>query len=301
MKSPHPFYTSIAIAMTLLTCSVLHLAGQDAAPNAAQSSIAKSYPNTADGLHSLLTELLANAKAGDESKVWSKIAELEIPGYENWFTHAYGQEKGQALAAPYGKSLKVSEQQFEMLWMELAKQEGEISISRPDVANRKFDTAKTDEMFANPTDEFKANWKKTDASAGPSNQAIGYFCFADGKFRLKNFPHEVQIVVQTGAPVPARVGKVVPARLVNKVQPEYPEAARKLRIQGMVALNVIVHKDGTVTVQNVGAGHPLLAPAAVAAVQQWQYQPTTVNGEPFEVLTKVYLTFDLKPQGELKQ
>jgi len=69
-----------------------------------------------------------------------------------------------------------------------------------------------------------------------------------------------------------------------------------MRIQGTVAVNVILRKDGTVTVQNVGAGHPLLAPAAVAAVQQWRYQPTTVGGEPVDVQTKVYVKFSLSRQ-----
>jgi hypothetical protein len=57
-----------------------------------------STPNTADGWHSLLTDLLAVAKGDDEGKFWSKIAEMEIPDYENWFTRTYGREKGQALA-----------------------------------------------------------------------------------------------------------------------------------------------------------------------------------------------------------
>jgi len=251
---------------------------------------------TADGLHSLLTDLLAVAKGDDEGKVWSKIAEMEIPDYENWFTRTYGQEKGQARAGAYGESLKLSEQQFEMLCVELAKQEGEITINKLDAANRRFDLAMKDDVLANPTDEFKADWKKTDTSAGPARQAIGYFCFVDGKFRLKSFPHEVQILSTT------KPGPVVPGKLINRVQPLYPESARKLRLRGMVSVNVVIHKDGTVTVQNVGAGHPLLAPAAVAAVQQWKYEPTTVSGEPVEVQAKVYVTFEFtQQQNEQKQ
>lgn len=239
--------------------------------------------------------MLFAAKNDDPSKLWSKISEMEIPNYENWFTRTFGQEQGQGMASKYGKSLKVSELQFEMLWTELAKQEGEILVER-------VGTAKKYGTLADPVNEYKANWKKAGASLGPIRQSIGLFTFVDGKFRLNEFLHEVQIVVKTGEPVPARLENVVPGKLISKIQPEYPEVARKLRIQGMVALNVIVHKDGTVTVQNVGAGHPLLAPAAVAAVQQWRYQPTTVNGEPFEVQAKVYVTFGFsQPQGEQKQ
>jgi len=57
-----------------------------------------------------------------------------------------------------------------------------------------------------------------------------------------------------------------------------------------------------VTVQNVGAGHPLLAPAAVAAVQQWKYEPTKVSGEPVDVQAKVFVTFEFnQQQGRQKQ
>jgi len=279
-----------------LICSTSLRASQETGSKTAQSTAAESYPNTADGLHSLLTDSLAVAKGDDEGKVSLKIAEMEIPDYENWFTRTYGQEKGQALADAYGKSLTLSEQQFEMLWVELAKQEGEISISKLDVRNRKFDLAKKDDTLADPTDEFKADWKKTDSSAGPARQAIGYFCFVDGKFRLKNFPHEVQIL-STSKP-----GPVVPAKLINRVPPSYPETARQMRIHGLVSINVVIGKDGAVTVQNVGAGHPLLVPAAVAAVQQWKYEPTTVSGEPVVVQTKIYVTFGLsRQQGEQKQ
>ncbi len=291
------FRTSIAFAaVACITCSTSLRASQETRSSAAQSTAGESYPNTADGLHSLLTDLLAVAKGADEGKIWQKIAEMEIPDYEKWFTGTYGQEKGQALAGSYDKSLKSSEQQFEMLWVELAKQEGEITINKLDAANRRFSLAKNDEVLTNPIDEFKADWKKMDTSAGPARQAIGYFCFVDGKFRLKSFPHEVQILSTT------KPGPVVPGKLINRVQPVYPESARKLRLRGMVSVNVVVRKDGTVTVLNVGAGHPLLVPAAIAAVQQWKYEPTTVSGEPVEVQAKVYVTFESsQQQSEQKQ
>jgi TonB family protein len=290
------FDTSMAFAVVVcLICSTSLRAGQETGSKAAQSSVAESYPNTAAGLHSLLTDLLVVAKSDDEGKVWSKIAEMEIPDYENWF-RTYGQEKGQTPAGAYGKSLKLSEQQFEMLLVELAKQEGDITINKLDAANRRFDIAKKDDVLSNPTDEFKAEWKKTDASAGPARQPIGYFCFVDGKFRIKSFPHEVRILSTT------KPGPAVPGKLIARVQPVYPESARKLRLRGMVSVNVVIHKDGTVTVQNVGAGHPVLAPAAVAAVQQWKYEPTTVSGEPVEVQAKVYVTFEFsQQQSEQKQ
>jgi TonB family protein len=289
----HASMTFVVIVSAICCASLC--TSQEAGSKTSRLSSAVTYPNTADGLRSLLTNLLAAAKSDDEGQVWSKIAEMEIPDFENWF-RAYGPDKGQEQASAYGKSLKQSEQQFEMLLVELAKQEGEITIKKLDAASQRFELAKNDDVLANPTDQFKADWKKTDTSAGPARQAIGYFCFVDGKFRLKSFPYEIHVLS------PTKPGPVVPAKLNTRVQPVYPESARKLRLRGMVSVNVVIHKDGTVTVQNVGAGHPLLAPAAVAAVQQWKYEPTTVGGEPVEVQAKVYVTFDLgQQQSEQKQ
>ncbi len=198
--------------LPLLLGSAVLLVGmsQDVAQKAPPTAV-EAHPNTAGSLHSLLADLLAAAKSDSQEKHSSKIAEMEIPNYENWFTSTYGQEKGPALAIAYGKSVKLTEQQFEMLWVELAKGEGEISISEPDPANRKFDLAKGNDTLANPMDEFAAAWKKTDSAAGPARQTIGYFCFVDGKFRLKKFPHEVQILST------AKPGPMVPAKLINRV------------------------------------------------------------------------------------
>jgi TonB family protein len=266
MKSLHPFYASIALAVASLIGPTPLLATHEAGPNTMQSSTAESYPNTADGLRLLLNDLLLAAKNDDQTKLSSLIAQIEIPNYEKWFTLTFGQERGEGLANMYGRSLKASDLQFELLWTELVKQEGEISVEKVDTGT-----------LPGPLDEYKANWKKTDTSRGPDRQSIGIFYFVDGKFRLNGSFHDVRILS------PSNGGVVVAGKLLNRIEPVYPELARMARIQGTVAVNVIVLKDGTVTVQNVAAAHPLLAQAAVAAVQQWRYQPTTINGEPVDV------------------
>src|ERR1700690_2845435 len=53
-------------------------------------------------------------------------------------------------------------------------------------------------------------------------------------------------------------GNVQAARLVNKVQPQYPPLARQTRISGTVKLHAIIGKDGSVQQLQVVSGHPLL-------------------------------------------
>jgi TonB family protein len=88
-------------------------------------------------------------------------------------------------------------------------------------------------------------------------------------------------------------GDVMQAKIVHQPQPIYPPLAREARISGHVLLDGIINKDGTVQNLHVVCGHPLLVPAALQGVKQWVYQPTLLNGEPVEVVTRIDINFDL--------
>ena len=55
-----------------------------------------------------------------------------------------------------------------------------------------------------------------------------------------------------------------------------------------------IDKEGNVYKTELISGHPLLAPAAIEAVQQWKYKPYLLNGTPVEVETQVQVNFVLK-------
>jgi TonB family protein len=84
-------------------------------------------------------------------------------------------------------------------------------------------------------------------------------------------------------------------KLIKHVDPDYPPLARQARIQGSVRFQVTIAPDGHVADVKLVSGHPLLAPAAQAAVSQWQFKPTTLNGVPVEVVTQVDVPFRLDP------
>jgi protein TonB len=86
---------------------------------------------------------------------------------------------------------------------------------------------------------------------------------------------------------------VVEGLLVHQVKPAYPDLAIQTHTQGDVVLHAIIGRDGTIAGLQVVSGHPLLAPAAVAAVQEWRYRPYTLNGEPVEVETLITVRFVL--------
>ena len=97
---------------------------------------------------------------------------------------------------------------------------------------------------------------------------------------------------QLTAPKHIRVGgAVMTAQLIDKVQPTYPSEAKERGIQGVVKLQVIVAKDGTILELQVISGDSILAEAATAAVRQWRYQPTLLDGRPVEVVSTIDVIF----------
>ncbi len=91
-------------------------------------------------------------------------------------------------------------------------------------------------------------------------------------------------------------GFVEQAKLIpgTKVAPEYPALARSARIQGHVILHAAIGTNGQVIDLTAVSGHPMLIPAAIAAVRQWMYQPTVLNDSPVEVDTEIDISFTLQ-------
>jgi TonB family protein len=81
--------------------------------------------------------------------------------------------------------------------------------------------------------------------------------------------------------------------LLERVEPEYPEAARQQRIQGPVVLNVLVGSSGAVRELAVISGDPLLAKAATDAVRQWRFSPHRLKGKAVEFETRITVNFAL--------
>jgi TonB family protein len=81
--------------------------------------------------------------------------------------------------------------------------------------------------------------------------------------------------------------------LVHRVEPDYPEDARRQGVQGSVVLEVHINPDGAVQELKLISGPSLLAQAATDAVRQWKFKPHMVNGHRAEMQTVVTLNFRL--------
>jgi TonB family protein len=91
------------------------------------------------------------------------------------------------------------------------------------------------------------------------------------------------------------------SRLVqDQTPPKYPPIARINYIQGHVAVQIGVGRNGKVTWTHVLRGNPLLAAPALKAIRRWVYQPLETPTGPSAFLTTVDLKFALRA-GEQDQ
>jgi protein TonB len=86
---------------------------------------------------------------------------------------------------------------------------------------------------------------------------------------------------------------VMNASLIHRVQPGYPMIAKAMRLSGTVQLRATIGTNGEVRKLEVLSGNSILAEAALAAVREWRYRPTLLNGTAVEVETEITVNFIL--------
>jgi|HubBroStandDraft_6_1064221.scaffolds.fasta_scaffold202750_2 TonB family protein len=85
--------------------------------------------------------------------------------------------------------------------------------------------------------------------------------------------------------------EVMQRLLIHRVEPTYPAEARQENLQGIIALDIIVGKDGSVESMHALNGPEVLARAAMDALRWWKFEPYRVNGEPAVAETTVAVEF----------
>ncbi len=93
---------------------------------------------------------------------------------------------------------------------------------------------------------------------------------------------------QPQAHVPADVMEKL---VTHRVDPDYPAAARPEKLQGVIVVDVVVGRDGSVADMHALNGPEVLAQAAMDALRWWRFDPYRVEGQPVVVETTVAVEF----------
>jgi periplasmic protein TonB len=83
-----------------------------------------------------------------------------------------------------------------------------------------------------------------------------------------------------------------PRALIQPLPP-YTEEARKARIEGVVKLQAVILRDGTVTSFKIlsGLGHGLDESAINTIASKWRFSPGTLKGNPVDVIANIEVRF----------
>jgi periplasmic protein TonB len=77
------------------------------------------------------------------------------------------------------------------------------------------------------------------------------------------------------------------------VPPDYPLLARQMKVQGVVSLQALISREGTIQELQILSGPAILAAAAREAVKQWHFKPYLLNGAAVETQARITVNFTI--------
>ena len=280
---------ALSVALVLLALSfsaVCLLCAQDkSGPSPTQITSVSTYPNTKEGLKQLLQDMRTAAKNGELDRLATLIKDTEIPDCVAWLHRMYDSDKADSWEGMCArKTLDANGESIRETFLRLANQEGEFLIRKVNddpMPGRGLEWGWLQAIRA-PLDIYFAHWKAPGDPGSSIGQPNGYFMFIDGGFR-----REGGMVLIDDKPL-TKTDKIVPAKLIKKVDPVYPPEALSQHITGKVRVYYVIGGDGVVYNAHAISGEglsddPSLRKAAEEAVIQWRYQPATLDGKPIQM------------------
>jgi len=89
-------------------------------------------------------------------------------------------------------------------------------------------------------------------------------------------------------------GDVTEPKAIRKVNPTYPEEARKAGLMGVVVCEAIITAEGDVAaIKIVRTADEVFNQPTVDAIKQWEFEPATLEGEPVDVIYILTVRYSL--------
>lgn len=111
----------------------------------------------------------------------------------------------------------------------------------------------------------------------------------------------LSVVCIGGSAAEPATGSVAPVAM-RRVSPDFPPELKKETMKGTVLLECLVGTDGKADqIHLADATHPAFGQAAAEALQQWEFTPGTVNGQPAPMRIRVPFEFQLSPEQILEE
>jgi TonB family protein len=248
-----------------------------------QAQANSPYTDTTADFQRFLQDILDATKKGDNQRVASLLKSTEVPNCDAWLHQMYKSDSADSwMSLCDSKTLRSQEKSMKKLFAGFAKEGGGFSTRKVNDNPQGGEGGLESGMVhggKEPLEVYFASWKSPSQPKEAKGEPIGYFYFLDGGFRWDSLISFPKIKISNA--------KIVPAKLIKKVDPVYPADAAAQDISGTVRVYYVIGGDGVVYNAHALSGEglsedPSLRKAAEDAVLQWRYQPATMDGKPIQ-------------------
>jgi hypothetical protein len=232
MKPSYRIGTLIVLVTVFLPTKALYL----------QAQANSTYTDTTADFQRFLQDILDATKKGDDQRVASLLKSTEVPNCDAWLHQMYKSDSADSwMSLCDSKTLRSQEKSMKELFAGFAKEGGEFSTRKvndnPQGGEGGFESGMV--HGGKPLEVYFASWKSPNQSKEAKGEPIGYFYFLDGGFRWDSLISFLKIKISNV--------KIVPAKLIKKVEPVYPADAAAQYISGTVRVYYVIGGDGAVS------------------------------------------------------
>ena len=275
-----------------------------ASPQSSALPAAESYPDNIGGLKQLAIDIVKAQQKTDFARAGQLLDTLVLPHFREWYSNNFTQPAAANVVPTYAAAATSLPTQLAGVFLN-AYQEGFHGIEAIRYENEQSACSSPPVFSAMTFRRTQVPLYELRLTHGDQFKRMFAFAYVDGSFRLILIPDFSgrRSPASEDASDPKREpsaaervrmgGKVAAAQLVCRANPYYPEEARRGHISGTVRLHAIIGKNGSIRQLDLITGPEPLVASAKAAVGQWRYRPTMINGEPVEVDTTIDVIYSL--------
>ena len=159
-----------------------------------------------------------------------------------------------------------------------------LSVNHPEIVPENISTAPNKNLPLPETGPVTITGRDRDfgPAGGPGPQA--------GIGRQIVTPAQIVTLPDPPPPAPAptpvkvlKISKVLNSQALSLPRPNYPALARHIKVQGTVAVQVLIDETGKVISAKAVSGHPLLVAEAIKAAMAARFSPTLISDQPVKI------------------
>jgi TonB family protein len=305
MLRPYAFLVLVPLLLDPLTLlSAAQSPSTD--PQAKAAAPHLEYPDSTSGLEHLAKDIMKAQKSNDAARADQLLQSFILPQPREWYEQVFGPIIARNEGALYERASASVPPTLARQFLDA------INLDANSIEARRFDRSCDDNAGELTFGILDARLVKVPLYEiifikGNKLMRFASFAYVNGGFRFvippklegSVFPPPIRKTTTEHSENSKEINRVVvggnvqAARLITKVQPQYPEIAKRERLQGKVRLHAIIGKDGSLKHIYVLSGYCSLAEASLDAIQKWRYSPTILMGNPVEVDTQIEVNFQL--------